>query len=168
MGSIGRSAGRMVRGAAAGAVGTLAMDLLWWSRSRRGGSDDDFLTWEFTEADSFDDAGAPAQVGQRVADLVGVELPDHAAGTTNDVVHWLTGIGNGVVHGLTNDGSRPVRSGLRTGVTAFATSYGILGAAGIYDPIWEYDDETLVKDLSAHLLYGLTVGLAHGLLSSDD
>ncbi len=51
--------GRMARGLIAGVAGTVAMDLLWWQRSRRDGADDTFLEWEFTEVESFADAGAP-------------------------------------------------------------------------------------------------------------
>ena len=29
-------------------------------------------------------------------------------------------------------------------------------AAKLYEPIWKYDRRTLAKDLSAHLVYGLT------------
>ncbi len=37
--------GVVVRGAAAGAVGTVAMDLLWFSRYRRNGGDSRFVDW---------------------------------------------------------------------------------------------------------------------------
>lgn len=161
-------AGRMARGVIAGVAGTVAMDLLWWHRSRRDGADDTFLEWEFTEVDSFADAGAPAQVGRRAARAVGVEVPDQAAGTTTNVMHWLTGISYGLAHAQVHDGSRPLSSGLLTGTGAFLTSYASLGALGIYDPIWSYDQETLAKDASAHLVFGLGVGIAHGLLSSPD
>jgi hypothetical protein len=30
--------------------------------------------------------------------------------------------------------------------------------AKIYQPIWDYDAKTLAKDLSAHLVYGITAG----------
>ncbi len=161
-------AGRMARGVIAGIAGTVAMDLLWWQRSRRNGADDTFLEWEFTDVDSFADAGAPAQVARLAAQAVGVEIPDQAAGTTTDVVHWLTGAGYGLGHALVHDGSRPLSSGLLTGTGAFLTSYASLGALGIYDPVWEYDRETLAKDAGAHLVFGLGVGIAHALLSSPD
>ena len=159
-------AGRLARGVLAGAAGTLAMDLLWWSRARRSGSDAAFLEWELDDSGSFDDAGAPAQVGRRAAALVGVDLPDEVAGTTTNVVHWLTGIGYGLAHALRPGAARhPVRAGLTTGAGAFANSYATLGAMGVYEPIWEYDAETLAKDLSAHLLFGATTGIVHGALA---
>lgn len=160
--------GRIVRGALAGMVGTVAMDLLWWQRSRKAGSDDAFLAWEFTDADTFDDAGAPAQVGRKAAAAVGVTIPDEAAGTTNDVVHWLTGIGYGIAHALVHDGRRPLASGLLTGAGAFGNSYASLGALGIYEPVWDYDGDMLRQDLTAHLLFGAATGLAHGVLTSSD
>lgn len=158
---------RLVRGAVAGTAGTLAMDLLWWSRYRRGGGEDGFTDWEFaTATTSFEEASPPGKVGQRVARLVGVDLPDEAAGTTTNVVHWLTGMGYGVGHALVNDGrSRPGLRGAATGVGAFGNSYAAMGAMGLYEPIWKYDAPTLAKDLSAHLLFGTTVGLVNAALS---
>lgn len=159
--------GRLTRGVLAGMAGTLAMDLLWWSRHRRGGGKDGFTDWEFASgASSFEEAGPPAKVGQRAAGLVGIDLPDEVAGTTTNVVHWLTGVGYGVGHALRrSDGSHPLRSGVTTGVGAFASSYVTLGAMGLYEPIWEYDAETLAKDLSAHVLFGAATGLTYAALS---
>ena len=157
---------RLVAGVAAGMAGTLAMDLLWWSRYRRGGGEDGFTDWEFaTSATSFEDAGPPAQVGRRAAALVGVELPDALAGTTTNVVHWLTGVGYGFAHAAATGGAHPLRDGLATGAGAFANSYATLGTLGIYQPIWEYDGQTLAKDFSAHLLFGAVAGLTHGALT---
>lgn len=161
--------GRTVRGALAGAFGTLAMDVLWWVRYRRGGGQDGFVDWEFaTTTSSFDEASAPGKVGQRAAAMVGIELPDETAGTTTSVVHWLTGVGYGIGHTLlVEDGRGPVAAGALTGAGAFANSYATLGAMGVYAPIWEYDAETLGKDLSAHLLFGAATGLAAAALGSD-
>lgn len=157
--------GRIVRGLVAGVVGTLAMDLVWYGRYRRGGSRDGFGDWEFaTSTSSFDEAPAPGQVGKRIADTVGVALPDQAAGVTTNVMHWLTGVGYGVGHALLQDGRGPVLGGAATGAGAFANSYATLGALGIYEPIWTYDRDTLVKDFSAHLVFGLAAGLAYRAL----
>ncbi len=145
------------------------MDLLWWSRYRRGGGEDSFAEWDIASGrtPSFDEASAPGQVGRRAARLVGVDLPDEVAGTTTDVVHWMTGASYGTAHALLNDGRRrrPLVAGLLTGAGAFANSYATLGAIGVYEPIWEYDVETLAQDFSAHLLFGAATGLAHAALS---
>ena len=49
----------------------------------------------------------------------------------------------------------------------WATSYVVLPAAKLYKPIWEYDLPTLGKDLSAHLVYGLTTAAAFKAVSSS-
>ncbi len=160
----------LVRGAVAGAVGTLAMDLVWYSRYRRGGGEDGFADWDLsTSTSSFDEAAAPAQVGRRLAGAVGVELPDDAAGLTNNVVHWTTGIQWGALYGLATAARRPVHPGwgLALGPTAWGSAYVLLGAAGIYQPIWNYDAETLAKDLSAHLVFGLATATAYRVLARD-
>ena len=55
--------------AGAGAVGTLAMDLLWHNRYRRAGGEDGFFDWEFsTGTDNYEVAAAPAQVGKRLVE----------------------------------------------------------------------------------------------------
>ena len=155
-----------LRGAGAGIVATAAMDLLWYRRYRAGGGDASLASWEFTTgaADFGEDAPAPARVGKRVADLIGVELDDASVGATNNVVHWMTGIGWGKVAGVAAS-ALPVPAlgvGVATGVTAWGTSYAALGRLGIYRPIGEYDKATLWKDLSAHLVFGLTLGAALG------
>jgi len=156
--------GSGVRGAVAGAIATAAMDLVWYRRYRADGGDHDLVTWEFSSpASGFDDdAPAPAQVGKRFADAVGVTLPGSAVATTNNVVHWMTGIGWGKVAGLVAS-AVPIPKlgvGIATGVTAWGTSYAVLGRLGIYRPITEYDSTTLWKDLSAHLVFGATLGAA--------
>lgn len=156
-----------LRGAVAGAVGTLAMDLVWYARYRRDGGDDGFLDWEFsTSTDGFDDAGAPAQVGKKLAGAVGVDLPDGAAGPTTNVVHWATGAQWGALYALvtrTGRGTGPV-GGLLLGATAVSAAYVLLGAAGIYQPPWRYDAETLGKDLSAHLVFGSATAATNRIL----
>lgn len=158
---------RIVTGAIAGAAGTLAMDLLWYSRYRRGGGDQPFTEWEFSgSTSSFEEASAPGEVGKMAADAVGVELPDELAGTTTDVVHWLTGVGYGVGHGLLQEDRGAVSGGVLTGLGAFSNSYATLGALGVYDPIWEHDPDTLRDDLSAHLVFGLAAGATYRLLTA--
>jgi hypothetical protein len=152
-----------VGGAAAGAIATAAMDLLWYRRYRDDDGDENFLAWEFsTSATDFgEDAPAPARVGKRIADAVGVSLSGSDVAATNNVVHWLTGIGWGQTAALAT-AVLPVPRfavGLATGATAWRTSYALLGKLGIYKPIREYDKATLWKDLSAHLVFGAAIGL---------
>lgn len=153
-----------MRGAFAGVAATAAMDLLWYRRYRAGGGEMGFAAWEFTSdaTDFGDDAPAPARVGKRVADAVGVDLHDSSVGPTNTVVHWMTGVGWGKAGGIAA-GVLPLPAlgvGVATGVTAWGTSYAVLGRLGIYEPITQYDKATLWQDLSAHLVYGLTLGVA--------
>ncbi|MDQ3351786.1 MAG: hypothetical protein M3501_07465 [Actinomycetota bacterium] len=155
-----------VVGVAAGAVATLAMDLVWYRRFREGGGDASFSEWALTSsATSFDEAPAPAQVGKLVAAAVGVELPTSSIAAANTVVHWATGTSWGAVGGVAAT-LIPVPSlaiGVATGAAAWATSYGALGAVGIYEPITSYDGDTLWKDFSAHLVFGTTLGVALAL-----
>jgi hypothetical protein len=159
------------RGAVAGIVATAAMDLVWYRRYRTGGGEESLLAWEFSAAtDGFDEAPAPARVGRRAAATVGVDLPDEWAGTTNDVVHWMTGIGWGKFAALVvavTPVPRPL-VGLATGVVAWGTSYAVLPPLGIYDPISHYDRETLSRDLTAHLVFGSALGVALMVLHRSD
>jgi hypothetical protein len=153
------------RGVVAGIVATAAMDALWYRRYCAAGGTDGFSTWEFsTPATTYNDdqAPAPARVAKRIADTVGIELPDSSLATANNLVHWTTGIGWGKVAGLASAALPvpPVVVGLVTGATAWGTSYVALGAVGIYKPITEYDSDTLWKDLSAHLVFGAALGAA--------
>lgn len=157
---------RAAAGVVAGAAGTLAMDLVWYRRARQDGSDASFTAWEFASStSSFEEASAPGKVAEQATDAVGVELPDEAAGLATNVMHWLAGVGYGLAHALLQHRRGVVRGGLATGLGAFANSYASLGAMGIYQPIWEYDRETLQQDLTAHLAFGLAAGVAYRVVA---
>ena len=54
--------GALLRGLVAGALGTAAMDALWFARYRRQGGDSSFVAWELSSGlCSWDQAPAPAQ-----------------------------------------------------------------------------------------------------------
>ena len=73
------------------------MDAVWYRRYRAQGGMSSFFTWEFLSSPKgFVDAPAPAQVGRVIAERVNVQIPDHLAGVTNNVVHWSTGLGWGL------------------------------------------------------------------------
>lgn len=153
---------RTAAGMAAGAVGTVAMDLVWYGRYRTDGGKNGFADWELaTSTRSFDEAPALGKVGKKIASMVGVDLPGEGAGVTTNLMHWLTGVGYGVGHGLLQHRRSVLVAGVTTGAGAIANSYVTLGALGIYKPVWEYDRETLLKDLSAHVVFGLATSLAY-------
>jgi hypothetical protein len=162
----------VAKGAVAGLVGTFAMDLLWYRRYRRDGGTDGFLDWELSASTaSYDQAGAPAQIGKRMVEgYLQRELPPESARTMNNAVHLLTGAAWGVVHGIltTSIGPPRARYGPVTGAAAWAGSYAMLTPAGVYKPMWEYPREVLWKDLSAHLVFGLGTGIAYSALTSRD
>ena len=160
--------GAVLRGALAGAVGTLAMDLLWYRRYRRSGGDSGFVPWESSAGlDSWEDAPAPARFGKRLIETVfDSELPPTRARLVNNVMHWATGVGWGAALGLVG-GSVPIRlwQGPAFGTGVWLQSYAVLVPAKLYKPMWEYDVQTLAKDLSAHLVYGSTTVGAFRLLA---
>jgi hypothetical protein len=161
--------GAIARGVVAGTAGTLAMDLVWYRRYQRGGGKESFGDWEFSAGlDDWDNASAPAQLGKRAYEgVLQRPLPPERAALTNNVVHWATGVGWGAGFGVVA-GSMPaprVRHGLVFGPAVWSSSYVILPLAGLYKPIWKYDPKTLAKDLSAHLVYGLTTAAVFRILA---
>ena len=161
-----------MRGALAGFVGTLAMDVLWWRRAAKDGQAQPFLEFEVVhDVDGFEEAGAPAQAAAVAADAVGIDLPASAAAPAANAAHWLTGLGWGALYGASvaaRDRRWPV-DGPLLGITAWATSYALLAPVGIYQPPWDEDVAVLGHDLSAHLLYGsVTAGVHRALERATD
>ena len=143
------------------------MDALWYQRYRSEGGTSSFIGWEFGDpTQTFSDAGAAAQFAREVAARLHLELPPSSARLANNVVHWTTGLGWGVAHSIVRTVSplATLTAGIATGAGAFATSYAVLPRFGVYKRLSEYDGETLWQDLSAHLVFGATVGVSAGLL----
>jgi Protein of unknown function (DUF1440) len=161
--------GAVGRGLAAGAVGTLAMDLLLYVRYRRGGGTQHFSAWEFSSGlSSWDDAPVPGQVGKRLFEgLFQKKLPPQRAELVSNVTHWAYGMLNGALYGIAAESLGQPRTwyGLPFGAAVWAVDYTVLPPAGLYKPIQDYDRETLAKDLTAHLVYGTTTAAALRLLS---
>jgi Protein of unknown function (DUF1440) len=161
--------GAIVRGLAAGVMGTAAMDALLFARFRHGGGETPFADWELSKGiDSWDAAPAPAHVGKRLVEgLFQIELPAKYVPLVNNVMHWGYGIANAAQYGIVA-GSLPerrIRHGLPFGATVWGSGYVILPAMKLYEPIWKYDRKTLADDLSAHLVYGLATAAGFQLLS---
>ena len=150
-----------MRGAVAGAAGTLAMDAVWYHRYRRGGGTQRFASWEFsTGLTSWDEAPAPALVGKRIFEgLFQQDLAPRWAGIANNVTHSATGLAWGAQYAVLAGSVGPrtraaVSSAL--GPAVWGTSYVVLPLAKLYRPIWDYGVKTLARDLTAHLVYGST------------
>jgi hypothetical protein len=154
----------VVTGAAAGAVGTAAMDAVWYARYRRGGGSQGPLAWETADGvDKWDDTSAPGQVGRRIIEgFTQKELPDRWARTMTNAVHWATGLAWGAQYGLVagSTAKRRWSYGLIFGPIVWLSAYVLMPLAKLYKPIWEYDAKTLAKDLSAHLVYGTATAAA--------
>jgi len=162
--------GAVVRGLAAGTVGTAAMDLFLFARYRRGGGTSSLAQWESSSGVSeWAQAPAPAQVGRRLIEgLFQTQLDDKWARLLNNVTHWAFGTISGAQYGLLA-GSLPAQRivyGLPFGAAVWTGGYVILPATKLYEPIWKYDRDTLAKDLSAHLVYGLATSSAMRALSA--
>jgi hypothetical protein len=160
----------ILRGAAAGALGTFAMDALLYRRYRRGGGGDAFPAWESSAGlESWDGAPAPALVAKRLLEGVSKhELAPKYARLLNNATHWGFGIANGAAYGLLAGSRRTpkvLRYGPAFGAAVWANGYVVLPLLGVYQPIWKYDLETLGKDLSAHLVFGTTTAVAFRVLA---
>ena len=156
-------AGAVIRGLAAGAVGTAAMDLVQYAEERLGGGQTPFRDWEFGGVDGWDGAPAPAQVGKRLVEgLFQTRLPDDRANLVNNVMHWGYGIAWGAAFGILAGSARSPRSrwGPPFGATVWLSGYAVLPATGLYEPLWKYDVGTLAKDLAHHLVYGTATASA--------
>lgn len=155
-------------GLVAGACGTLAMDLVWYGRYKRGGGESSFVGWESAAGlSSWDDASAPAKVGKLVYETAThTELPPSAARLTTNVMHWSYGVQWGVLFAFSVGAvwRMRARQAPLLGLLVWLASYVILPVAGVYKPIWSYDLKALWQDLSAHLVYGSAVGGAFAVI----
>jgi hypothetical protein len=170
MGRVGRISpvGAVLLGTAAGAVGTAAMDLVWFRRYRRSGGEQGLVAWETAEGvDKWDDASAPGQVGRRLVEgFTQQELPHSWARPMTNAVHWATGLAWGAQFGIVAGSARRRWAlGLVLGPLVWLASYVLMPLAKLYKPIWEYDPKTLAKDLSAHVVYGAATGAAFAALT---
>jgi hypothetical protein len=153
-----------VRGAIVGALGTVAMDALWYYRYRRAGGTAGFDDWETSAGlASWEDAPAPAKFGRLVVQrTLHRDVAPQRARLVNNAVHWSTGVGWGAAFGLLQSaiGRERIWYGVPFGAAVWLQSYAVLAPAKLYKPIWDYDAKTLGKDLSAHLVYGVTTAAA--------
>jgi hypothetical protein len=158
----------MLRGVAAAAVGTLAMDTWLYRGYRQGGGDEAFADWESSKGiTSWENAPGPALVAKKLLEAVlGREVSPRYARALNNATHWGFGLATGAGYGRLLGARRtpPLWYGPPFGAAVWANGYVVLPLLGVYQPIWKYDLETLGKDLSAHLVFGTTTAAAFRLL----
>lgn len=157
-----------IRGVAASAPGTLAMDASLYRRYRREGGHAAFAAWESSEGlVGWEHAPGPALVAKRLLEAaLGHEVPPRYARLLNNATHWGFGLGAGAAYGLLGARRTPsVWYGVPFGAAVWASGYVVLPLLGVYKPIWKYDLETLAKDLGAHLVFGSATAAAFRLLA---
>jgi hypothetical protein len=164
--------GSAVRGVAASAPGTLAMDASLYRRYRHDGGDETFPDWESSEGlKSWENAPAPALVSKKLLEVViKHDVPQRYARFLNNATHWGFGLAAGAGYGLLLGSRRTpkVWYGLPFGAAVWASGYVFLPLFGVYEPIWKYDLKTLAKDLSAHLVFGVATAAAFGVLGRKE
>jgi hypothetical protein len=91
-----------VRGVAASAPGTLAMDASLYRRYRHDGGSAAFPAWESSEGlAAWENAPAPALVAKRLLEVVlERDLPPRYARLLNNATHWGFGLAAGAGYGL--------------------------------------------------------------------
>jgi len=160
----------ILRGAAASAVGTFAMDASIYRRYRHDGGTEAFPAWESSEGlESWEKAPAPARVAKRfLEDVLKREVPPRYARLLNNATHWGFGMAAGAGYGLlVRSRKSRVWYGLPFGTAVWASGYVVLPQLGVYKQIWEYDLETLRKDLTGHLVFGTATAAAFSLLTKE-
>jgi hypothetical protein len=153
-------------GLLAGVAGTAVMDAVLYARYRRDGGKEAPMAWEFPPIESWEQASDPGQVAKRLIEgFTQRPIPDRWARLTTSVAHWAFGSASAAAYGVVAGSlGRPrPRDGLPFGAAVWTLGYVVLPQAGLYKQIWQYDVETLAKDLSAHLAYGVSTATAFWL-----
>lgn len=158
----------VIGGFLAGAAGTICLDARRYLTYRREGGDESPVAWEFAPIEGWDQAPEPGQVTRRLIEgFTRRPLPDRRAWLVSTVTHWAYGSLWGACYGILAGSLRRPRPqlGLPFGALVWLTGYIVLPEGGLYKPIWEYDPETLARDLGAHLAYGSGTATSFWLLA---
>jgi hypothetical protein len=155
---------RALIGAAAGAVGTVALDVT-------------------TYADMATRGRAPSQMTRTVVQKLAVRTgvtplatsePDDATKNRQDaigaILGYATGVGVGFVYGAMRDAFAdaipPAVAGLIAGAAAMALTDGTAVALGATD-ITQWDAASWLSDLVPHAVFGLATAFAYDALASS-
>jgi hypothetical protein len=123
---------------------------------------------EEAEGSDWSEAPPPAQVGQRVAEGVFQhEVPREQGGRLQMAVHFAYGTFWGGVYGLLHESRRGSAAvdGVGLAAAVVATDYTLLPAMGLRGVPWRSSPAELAKDFADHVVYGLSVAGAYGLVA---
>lgn len=163
--------GAVVRGLAAGVIGTAVMTA-WQELSMKlqssgedGGGDENPAAGQ--QQDPWEQASAPAKVARKM--LEGVfdhKVPPEKIGLLTNTMHWGYGTSWGALYGLIQGTSPgpPLRRGLLFAGGVWAMSYVMLVPMGLYQPPWEYPPKEVAMDVSFHMAYGAGVGAGYAFV----
>lgn len=153
--------GDLLRGAAAGAIGTAALNA---------------TTYLDVAVRGRPPSSVPAQAAERTADALGVDLaaegPDspvaeHRRTALGALMGYITGVGVGVAYGLVRPRLQGVPlavAGLAAGGAAMAASDTGMALSGTSDPR-SWDTAGWLADIVPHVVYGLAVAAAFDALT---
>jgi hypothetical protein len=159
--------GALARGTIAGLAGTAVVTAVMLVEERFGVpgarvSPGDPESWE--------EAPAPAQVGQRVAEGVfDRPLPVASAPLVGSAVHWAYGAAWGALYGLVAETRRPpwAPAGAVLGLGVWAAGHaGLLPAAGLAPPFWRQPHSGAGFAAANHVLFGLATARVEQALAA--
>jgi len=159
----------LIRGLAAGAVGTVFMTA-WQELSAKlsSSAEDSGREPDPQPEDRWKQASAPAKVAKRIGEGVfHKKVSPDLIPLLSNLMHWSYGTGWGILYGLTAASTRKpagLRAGAVFGSTVWLMSYVQLVPMGLYEPPWKYPPKDLAMDLSYHLVYGTGVASAYRVL----
>ena len=150
---------RIAIGAAAGAVGTAALNITTYlDMAVRGRAS----------------SGMPAQAAGKLADMAGVDLGDEETAQNRKsglgaLLGYVSGIGTGLLYGAARPALRslpqPV-AGLILGAGAMAGTDVPITALGLTDPT-EWPASSWASDIVPHLVYGVVTAATYDAFGSD-
>jgi hypothetical protein len=162
----------ILKGALAGAAGTAAMTA--HQKLRRRSSEHDAESEEGAthsadeQADPWESAPAPAQVGKRLIEAAsGRSVSPRAIPALTQVMHWSYGSLWGSMYAIGRESvrARAPLLGPFFGLGVWVASYTQLVAVGIYQPPWMYSAGAVLDEIGYHVTYGTTVAVTYSELA---
>jgi hypothetical protein len=121
------------------------------------------------QADPWDSAPAPAQVGKRLIEgAFGLSISPRAIPTLTQVMHWSYGTMWGSVYAIGRESMRARGPfvGPLFGLVVWAASYAQLVPLGIYEPPWAYPPRAILDEMGYHVTFGTTVAVTYHVLTT--